>query len=198
MRGHLDFERPLHEIRVPPLPKAAQSRLRDAVLAETTMTEHVTVCDQAYDPSTTPKYDLHSVSSLTTYQLRQELVRLGAFERFFPPEKVQYCCYDSLLEAHITLLREAKAEEEAAQFARHNAEVEARKAQLAEAKAARKKEAEERSRKRREAQKAALADGAAAPADETPTHEVKTSDSLPSLILRSKPVVEVVSSTTGE
>ena len=162
------------------------------------MTEHVTVCDQAYDPSTTPKYDLHSVSSLTTYQLRQELVRLGAFERFFPPEKVQYCCYDSLLEAHITLLREAKAEEEEAQFARHNAEVEARKAQLAEAKAARKKEAEERSRKRREAQKAALADGAAAPADETPTHEVKTSDSLPSLILRSKPVVEVVSSTTGE
>ena len=138
------------------------------------------------------------MSSLTTYQLRQELVRLGAFERFFPPEKVQYCCYDSLLEAHITLLREAKAEEEAAQFARHNAEVEARKAQLAEAKAARKKEAEERSRKRREAQKAALADGAAAPADETPTHEVKTSDSLPSLILRSKPVVEVVSSTTGE
>ena len=101
------------------------------------MTEHVTVCDQAYDPSTTPKYDLHSVSSLTTYQLRQELVRLGAFERFFPPEKVQYCCYDSLLEAHITLLREAKAEEEAAAFARHNAEVEARKAQLAEAKAAR-------------------------------------------------------------
>ena len=57
------------------------------------MTEHVTVCDQAYDPSTTPKYDLHSVSSLTTYQLRQELVRLGAFERFFPPERVQYCCY---------------------------------------------------------------------------------------------------------
>ena len=166
--------------------------------ANETMTEHVTVCDQAYDPSTTPKYDLHSVSSLTTYQLRQELVRLGAFERFFPPEKVQYCCYDSLLEAHITLLREAKAEEEAAQFARHNAEVDARKAQLAEAKAARKREAEERSRKRREAQKAALADGAAAPADETPTHEVKTADSLPSLILRSKPVVEVVSSTTGE
>jgi sRNA-binding protein len=164
------------------------------------MTEHVTVCDQAYDPSTTPKYDLHSVSSLTTYQLRQELVRLGAFERFFPPEKVQYCCYDSLLEAHITLLREAKAEEEAAQFARHNAEVEARKAQLAEAKAARKREAEERSRKRREAQKAALhADhGDAAPADATPTPEVKTADSLPSLILRSKPVVEVVSSTTGE
>ena len=95
------------------------------------MTEHVTVCDQAYDPSTTPKYDLHSVSSLTTYQLRQELVRLGAFERFFPPERVQYCCYDSLLEAHITLLREAKAEEEAAAFAKHNAEVEARKAQLA-------------------------------------------------------------------
>ena len=113
------------------------------------MTEHVTVCDQAYDPSTTPKYDLHSVSSLTTYQLRQELVRLGAFERFFPPEKVQYCCYDSLLEAHITLLREAKAEEEAAQFARHNAEVEARKAALAQAKALRKKEAEERQRKAR-------------------------------------------------
>ena len=131
------------------------------------MTEHVTVCDQAYDPSTTPKYDLHSVSSLTTYQLRQELVRLGAFERFFPPEKVQYCCYDSLLEAHITLLREAKAEEEAAAFAKHNAEVEARKAQLAEAKAARKKEAEERSRLRREAQKAAL-DGDAAPGDATP------------------------------
>ena len=162
------------------------------------MTEHVTVCDQAYDPSTTPKYDLHSVSSLTTYQLRQELVRLGAFERFFPPEKVQYCCYDSLLEAHITLLREAKAEEEAAAFARHNAEVEARKAALAEAKAARKREAEERSRLRREAQKAALADGAAAPADETRTPAVKTTDSLPSLILRSKPVVEVVSSTTGE
>ena len=163
------------------------------------MTEHVTVCDQAYVPSTTPKYALHSVSSLTTYQLRQELVRLGAFERFFPPEKVQYCCYDSLLEAHITLLREAKAEEEAAAFARHNAEVEARKAQLAEAKAARKKEAEERSRLRREAQKAALhADhGDAGPADETPTHEVKTSDSLPSLILRSKPVVEVVSSVPG-
>ena len=168
------------------------------------MTEHVTVCDQAYDPSTTPKYDLHSVSSLTTYQLRQELVRLGAFERFFPPEKVQYCCYDSLLEAHITLLREAKAEEEAAQFARHNAEVEARKAQLAEAKAARKREAEERSRKRREAQKAALhADhGDAGPADETPTHEVKkfempAADPLPSLILRSKPVVEVVSSVPG-
>ena len=162
------------------------------------MTEHVTVCDQAYDPSTTPKYDLHSVSSLTTYQLRQELVRLGAFERFFPPEKVQYCCYDSLLEAHITLLREAKAEEEAAQFTRHNAEVEARKAQLAEAKAARKREAEERSRLRREAQKAALADGAAAPGDATPNPEVKTADTLPSLILRSKPVVEVVSSTTGE
>ena len=163
------------------------------------MTEHVTVCDQAYDPSTTPKYDLHSVSSLTTYQLRQELVRLGAFERFFPPEKVQYCCYDSLLEAHITLLREAKAEEEAAAFARHNAEVEARKAQLAEAKAARKREAEERSRLRREAQKAALQDGGdAMPADETPTPAVKTTDSLPSLILRSKPVVEVVSSTTGE
>ena len=170
------------------------------------MTEHVTVCDQAYDPSTTPKYDLHSVSSLTTYQLRQELVRLGAFERFFPPEKVQYCCYDSLLEAHITLLREAKAEEEAAQFARHNAEVEARKAQLAEAKAARKKEAEERSRRRREAQKAALhADhGDAAPGDEAPNHEVKKFEMpaadppLPSLILRSKPVVEVVSSTTGE
>ena len=164
------------------------------------MTEHVTVCDQAYDPSTTPKYDLHSVSSLTTYQLRQELVRLGAFERFFPPEKVQYCCYDSLLEAHITLLREAKAEEEAAAFAKHNAEVEARKAQLAEAKAARKREAEERSRKRREAQKAALhADhGDAAPGDATPNPEVKTADTLPSLILRSKPVVEVVSSTTGE
>ena len=178
----------------PTLPKAPA----DTQPLRRIMTEHVTVCDQAYDPSTTPKYDLHSVSSLTTYQLRQELVRLGAFERFFPPEKVQYCCYDSLLEAHITLLREAKAEEEAAAFARHNAEVEARKAQLAEAKAARKKEAEERSRKRREAQKAALADGAAAPADETPTHEVKTSDSLPSLILRSKPVVEVVSSTTGE
>ena len=161
------------------------------------MTEHVTVCDQAYDPSTTPKYDLHSVSSLTTYQLRQELVRLGAFERFFPPEKVQYCCYDSLLEAHITLLREAKAEEDAAAFARHNAEVEARKAQLAEAKAARKREAEERSRKRREAQKAALQDGGAA--GETPNHEVKKiEDPLPSLILRSKPVVEVVSSTTGE
>ena len=161
------------------------------------MTEHVTVCDQAYDPSPTPKYDLHSVSSLTTYQLRQELVRLGAFERFFPPEKVQYCCYDSLLEAHITLLREAKAEEEAAQFAKHNAEVEARKAALAPAKALRKKEAEERSRKRREAQKAALQDGGAA--DETPNHEVKKiEDPLPSLILRSKPVVEVVSSTTGE
>ena len=169
------------------------------------MTEHVTVCDQAYDPSTTPKYDLHSVSSLTTYQLRQELVRLGAFERFFPPEKVQYCCYDSLLEAHITLLREAKAEEEAAQFARHNAEVEARKAQLAEAKAARKREAEERSRKRREAQKAALhADHGDAVADEPSKHEVKKFEMpaaeppLPSLILRSKPVVEVVSSTTGE
>ena len=164
------------------------------------MTEHVTVCDQAYDPSTTPKYDLHSVSSLTTYQLRQELVRLGAFERFFPPERVQYCCYDSLLEAHITLLREAKAEEEAAQFAKHNAEVEARQARLAEAKAARKKEAEERSRKRREAQKAALhADhGDAAPGDATPIPDVKTADTLPSLILRSKPVVEVVSSTTGE
>ena len=168
------------------------------------MTEHVTVCDQAYDPSTTPKYDLHSVSSLTTYQLRQELVRLGAFERFFPPERVQYCCYDSLLEAHITLLREAKAEEEAAQFTRHNAEVEARKAQLAEAKAARKREAEERSRKRREAQKAALhADHGDAAADEPAKHEVKkfempAADPLPSLILRSKPVVEVVSSTTGE
>ena len=168
------------------------------------MTEHVTVCDQAYDPSTTPKYDLHSVSSLTTYQLRQELVRLGAFERFFPPEKVQYCCYDSLLEAHITLLREAKAEEEAAQFAKHNAEVEARQARLAEAKAARKKEAEERSRLRREAQKAALhADHGDAAADETPKHEVKkfempAAEPLPSLILRSKPVVEVVSSTTGE
>ena len=131
------------------------------------------------------------MSSLTTYQLRQELVRLGAFERFFPPEKVQYCCYDSLLEAHITLLREAKAKDEAAQFERHNAEVEARKAALAEAKAARKREAEERSRLRREAQKAA-------PADATPNPEVKTADTLPSLILRSKPVVEVVSSTTGE
>ena len=169
------------------------------------MTEHVTVCDQAYDPSTTPKYDLHSVSSLTTYQLRQELVRLGAFERFFPPEKVQYCCYDSLLEAHITLLREAKAEEEAAQFTRHNAEVEARKAQLAEAKAARKREAEERSRKRREAQKAALhADHGDAAADEPSKHDVKkfempAAEPLPSLILRSKPVVEVVSSVpSGE
>ena len=90
------------------------------------MTEHVTVCDQAYDPSTTPKYDLHSVSSLTTYQLRQELVRLGAFERFFPPERVQYCCYDSLLEAHITLLREAKAEEEAAAKAKAAAAEETR------------------------------------------------------------------------
>ena len=102
-----------------------------------------------------------------------------------------------MLEAHITLLREAKAEEEAAAFARHNAEVEARQAALAEAKAARKKEAEERSRLRREAQKAAL-HGDAAPGDATPNPEVKTADSLPSLILRSKPVVEVVSSTTGE
>ena len=50
----------------------------------------------------------------------------------------------------------------------------------------------------REAQKAALQDGGdAMPADETPTPAVKTTDSLPSLILRSKPVVEVVSSVPG-
>lgn len=170
------------------------------------MAEHITVCDQKYDASTTPNYDLHSVSSLTTYQLRQELVRLGVFERFFPKERVEQCCYDTLLEAHITFLREIKAKEEEAQFARHNVEVEARKVQLLEAKAARKREAEERSRKRREAHKAALhadhGDETAADAASPPKHAIKKFE-MPSAggvlglvggVPPSKPLVEVVSS----
>ena len=103
----------------------------------------------AYDPSTTSEYNLMTVASLSTYQLRQELVHKGVFDKYFKDDSG--VCHDTLLAAMVSHLREEKAKDEQALFEKHNAEAEERKAKMAAAKEARKKEALERSRLRREA-----------------------------------------------
>ena len=89
------------------------------------------------------------------YELRQELVRRGAFERFFPGEAASSCCYDTLLKANVDLLREDEAARQKAQHEAYNAAQSAKQARLAEEKELRKKEALERSARRQaERQKA--------------------------------------------
>ena len=49
--------------------------------------------------------DLTTVHTLSTYHLRQALTTRGDFERFFPNGN-EGVCYDTLLEAMVTVLRE--------------------------------------------------------------------------------------------
>ena len=145
---------PLGEAAAAPLrrveaPRNASSRARAAKMSSLSSRMPPLPPAPAYDPSTTPAYDLHNVGSLTTYQLRQELELKGAFARFFPDDTG--VCHDSLLAAMVSYLREEQAKAEAARFEALEAEAEARKQRMAEAKEARKAEALERSRLRREA-----------------------------------------------